>query len=81
MFKSQIRLIAEPMLRVRLFHHHNILNSDSKTTLFVIAWLIGNDVSWGKGDFGILDPGADSDGSFVHVKKRTNAMARAMAVV
>lgn len=79
--EAQIRLIAEPMLRLDLLGHDDVLDADAKVAVLVVSRLVGQDVAGREGDLGVLDAGADADGALVDVEVGAHAVARAMPVV
>lgn len=42
---------------------------------------IGDDVAGGESDFGVLDSCADTDGAFVDVEVRADAMSSAVPII
>ena len=81
MLKAQIRLVSKAMFGLDLLDHDDVLDADSEGAIFIVAWLVGDDVAGCEGDFRVLDASADSDGPFVDVEVRAYAVAGAMAVV
>jgi len=67
-FEAEIRLVTELVLRFRFFHHNDVLDSDAEGAIFIVAWLVGDHVSWSQGDFGILNSCSNADRSFVDVE-------------
>lgn len=49
--EAEVRLVAKAMLRLHLFTDDDVLNTDAKFIVFVVARLVGNDVARRKRDF------------------------------
>jgi hypothetical protein len=54
------------------------LYTDSKSTIFVISRLVGDDVTYRKWDFGELNPCSNSDRAFVDVLKDQIRIAKSL---
>ena len=81
MLEAEIRLVAEPMCRLRFFRDDHVLDADAEAAVFVVARLVGQDVAGRERDFGKRDARADADGAFVHVEIGADAVACAVAVI
>ena len=81
MLEAQPRLVAEPMRRLHLAGHDDVLDADAKGAVLVVARLVGQDVAGREGDLAVLDAGADPDGALVDVEVGADAVAGPVAVV
>ena len=65
--ETKIWLVAKFVFRIYLLYHDDVLDADTEGAIFVVSWLIGDHVSRGKRNLGILNSGSYPDGSFVDV--------------
>jgi hypothetical protein len=79
--EPKVWFVPKLVLCFHLFHHDDVLDADTKGTVFVIARLVRYHVSWGERDFRILDTSSDSDGPFMDIQVRAYAMTCTVAVV
>lgn len=66
-FKAQIWFLSKLMFGFDFFDHDDVLGSNAESSVIVITWFVGDYVSGGERNFGVLDPGSDSYGAFVDV--------------
>jgi hypothetical protein len=69
------------MRRVNLLHHDDVLNAYTKCTILIVTWLVGDNISRSKGDFGILFAGTYTDGALVNIQVGSYAVGGTVAII
>jgi hypothetical protein len=81
MLKLEITLIAKVIPRLGQLDSHDIFDPNSKFTVGIISWFVGDDVSSLKCGFVVVRFWTYSLWSFVDIEERTDPVTGAMSVI
>lgn len=79
--KSVVGRAAKVVRRLDLGDGHDVLNTNAKVAVLVVAGLVGEHVAGLQGELVVGWAGADAHGAFVDVEERTDTVAGTVAEV
>ncbi len=80
-FKSVVGCAAKVVLRLDLLDDNDVLDTNTKVAILVVAGLVRDDVTGLEGKLAVGRPGANAHRALVDVQERTDTVAGAVAEV
>lgn len=67
-FKTKERLVTKRVLCLDLLDNYNVLDTDAKFVVFVVARLVGNNISCAQRNLSVRNSRTDTDRALVNVE-------------